>query len=198
VAYHESGHAIVGHLTPGADPVQKVSIIPRGVAALGYTLQTPLEDRFLMSRSELLGKIRGLLGGRAAEELVFGEASTGAANDLEKVADIVKNMLTVYGMSKHLPNLSLVEKGQNPFLGQGPTMQHRSEKLEELIDAETQEVIAACYQDARQVLADNRKALETMAQLLLEKEKIEAHDIENILGPRVQSKKSKGRLVVAQ
>ena len=198
VAYHESGHAIVGHLTPGADPVQKVSIIPRGLAALGYTLQTPLEDRFLMSRSELLGKIRGLLGGRAAEELVFGEASTGAANDLEKVADIVKNMLTVYGMSKHLPNLSLVEKGQNPFLGQGPTMQHRSEKLEELIDSETQEIIAACYQDARQVLADHRKALETMARLLLEKEKIEAHDIQNILGPRVQSKKSKGNLVVAQ
>jgi cell division protease FtsH len=100
VAYHESGHAIVGHFTPGADPVQKVSIIPRGIGALGYTLQTPLEDRFLMSRSELLGKIKGLLGGRAAEDLVFGEVSTGAANDLEKVADIVRNMLTVYGMSE--------------------------------------------------------------------------------------------------
>ena len=125
VAYHKSGHAIVGHFTAGADPVQKVSIIPRGIGALGYTLQTPLEDRFLMSRSELLGKIKGLLGGRAAEELVFGEVSTGASNDLEKVADIVRNMLTVYGMSRHAPNLSLVDKSPHPFLGQGPMREHR-------------------------------------------------------------------------
>lgn len=198
VAYHESGHAIVGHLTPGADPVHKVSIIPRGIGALGYTLQTPLEDRFLMSRSELLGKIKGLLGGRAAEELVFGEVSTGASNDLEKVADIVRNMLTVYGMSKHMPNLSLVEKEQNPFLAQGPVMQRRSDKLEELIDSETQEIINACYQEARQLLIGHQKELEAMAGLLLEKEKIEAHEIENILGPRAPSKKVKAKLAVAQ
>jgi cell division protease FtsH len=184
VAYHESGHAIVGHLTPGADPVQKVSIIPRGIGALGYTLQTPLEDRFLMSRSELLGKIKGLLGGRAAEELVFGEVSTGASNDLEKVADIVRSMLTVYGMSRHMPNLSLVEKGSNPFLGQGPTMQRRSERLEELIDGETREIIDACYADAKQVLVAHRRELEAMARLLLQKEKIDARDIQNVLGPR--------------
>ena len=191
VAYHESGHAIVGHLTPGADPVQKVSIIPRGIGALGYTLQTPLEDRFLMSRSELLGKIKGLLAGRAAEELVFGEVSTGASNDLEKVADIVKNMLTVYGMSKHAPNLSLVEKSQNPFLGQGPTLQHRSEKLEEIIDEETQEIIKACYEDAKQVLLKEQDKLESMAHILLEKEKINEKDILDILGPRVQEKETK-------
>ena len=187
VAYHESGHAIVGHLTPGADPVQKVSIIPRGIGALGYTLQTPLEDRFLMSRSELLGKIKGLLGGRAAEELVFGEVSTGASNDLEKVADIVRNMLTVYGMSKHMPNLSLVEKGNNPFLGQGPTTQRRSEKLEELVDSETREIIEACYTDAKRVLAAHRRELEQMARLLLQKEKIDGRDIQKILGPREPS-----------
>jgi cell division protease FtsH len=198
VAYHESGHAIVGHLTPGADPVHKVSIIPRGIGALGYTLQTPLEDRFLMSRSELLGKIKGLLGGRAAEELVFGEVSTGASNDLEKVADIVRNMLTVYGMSKHMPNLSLVEKEQNPYLGQGPAVQRRSEKLEELIDSETQEIINACYQEARQLLIGHQKALETMARLLLEKEKIEAREIQTILGPRAEPKKIKARLAVAK
>ena len=191
VAYHESGHAIVGHLTPGADPVQKVSIIPRGIGALGYTLQTPLEDRFLMSRSELLGKIKGLLAGRAAEELVFGEVSTGASNDLEKVADIVKNMLTVYGMSQHAPNLSLVEKSQNPFLGQGPTLQHRSEKLEEIIDEETQEIIKACYEDAKQVLLKEQDKLESMAHILLEKEKINEKDILDILGPRVQEKETK-------
>ncbi|MGA8180697.1 MAG: ATP-dependent zinc metalloprotease FtsH [Desulfobacterales bacterium] len=190
VAYHESGHAIVGHLTPGADPVQKVSIIPRGIGALGYTLQTPLEDRFLMSRSELLGKIKGLLGGRAAEELVFGEASTGASNDLEKVADIVKNMLTVYGMSRHAPNLSLVEKNQNPFLGQGPMLQHRSEKLEEIIDEETQEIIKACYEDAKQLLLEEKDKLEHMAHILLEKEKIDETDILDILGPRALKKKA--------
>jgi len=191
VAYHESGHAIVGHLTPGADPVQKVSIIPRGIGALGYTLQTPLEDRFLMSRSELLGKIKGLLGGRAAEELVFGEVSTGASNDLEKVADIVKNMLTVYGMSRHAPNLSLVEKNQNPFLGQGPMLQHRSEKLEEIIDEETQEIIKACYEDAKQILLKEQDKLENMAHILLEKEKIDEKDILDILGPRTQKKEVK-------
>jgi cell division protease FtsH len=184
VAFHESGHAIVGHLTPGADPVRKVSIIPRGIGALGYTLQSPLEDRFLMSRSELLGKIKGLLGGRAAEELVFGEVSTGASNDLEKVAELVRNMLTVYGMSQHMPNLSLVDKGQNQFLGQGPTMQRRSEKLEELIDRESQEIIAACYKEALQLLADHRRELNLMAQVLLEKEKIDDQEIQSLLGPR--------------
>jgi cell division protease FtsH len=191
VAYHESGHAIVGHLTPGADPVQKVSIIPRGIAALGYTLQTPLEDRFLMSESELLGKIKGLLGGRAAEELVFGEVSTGASNDLEKVADIVRNMLTVYGMSKHAPNLSLVEKNQNPFLGQGPMLQHRSEKLEEIIDEETQQIIKTCYEDAKQILLKEQDKLEHMAHILLEKEKIDEKDILDILGPREREKEGK-------
>ena len=190
VAYHESGHAIVGHLTPGADPVQKVSIIPRGIGALGYTLQTPLEDRFLMSRSELMGKIKGLLGGRAAEDLVFGEVSTGASNDLEKVADIVRNMLTVYGMSTQVPNRSLVEKGRNPFLDQGPATQRRSEKLEAMLDRETQEIIDGAYKEARQVLTDHRAELEAMARLLLEKEKIDAEDIQKVLGPAAASGKA--------
>ncbi|MCG6912149.1 MAG: ATP-dependent zinc metalloprotease FtsH [Deltaproteobacteria bacterium] len=184
VAYHESGHAVVGHFTPGADPVQKVSIIPRGVGALGYTLQTPLEDRFLMSRSELLGKLKGLLGGRAAEELIFGEVSTGAANDLEKVAAIVHGMLTVYGMSDRMPNRSLVENASNPFLGQGPSTQRRSENLEASIDRETQALIDSAYQSAKQILADHRPELEAMAKLLLEKEKIDTLDIQKILGPQ--------------
>ena len=183
VAYHESGHAIVGHLTRGADPVQKVSIIPRGIGALGYTLQTPLEDRFLMSRSELLGKVKGLLGGRAAEEIIFGEVSTGASNDLEKVADIVRNMLTVYGMSEKMPNRSLVEKPSNGFLGQGPSTSRRSESLESLIDSETQAIIDDAYQAAQQILAGHRDELEAMAALLLEKEKIDENDIRRIMGP---------------
>jgi cell division protease FtsH len=196
VAFHESGHAIVGHFTTGADPVQKVSIIPRGIGALGYTLQTPLEDRFLMSRSELLGKIKGLLGGRAAEELVFGEVSTGASNDLEKVADIVRNMLTVYGMSRNAPNLSLVDKNQNPFLGQSSMRQHRSEKLEELIDAEMQEIIAGCYAEAKNILQQERGKLQQMAQTLLQKEKINEQEILTILGPREGPEASKRAAVV--
>ena len=183
VAYHESGHAIVGHFTPGADPVQKVPIIPRGIGALGYTLQTPLEYRFLMSRSELLGTIKGPLGGRADEEMVFGEVSTGAANDLETVAGIVRNMLTAYGMSEYMPNCSLVGNETNPFLDQGPSTPRRSESLEALIDGESQAIIDAAYQPAKQILSGHRRELEPMADLLLEKEKIDAQDILRILGP---------------
>ncbi len=193
VAYHESGHAIVGHLTTGADPVQKVSIVPRGIGALGYTLQTPLEDRFLMSRTELVGKIKGLLGGRAAEELVFGDISTGAANDLEKVADIVRNMLTVYGMSEQMPNRSLVENASNPFLGQGPSTQRRSETLETLIDQETQKIIDDAYQKARQILIEHRGELESMAGLLLEKENIDGQDIQRILGQNLRDEDNTAR-----
>ncbi len=185
VAYHESGHAIVGHFTVGADPVQKVSIIPRGIGALGYTLQTPLEDRFLMSRTELVGKIKGLLGGRAAEQIVFGEVSTGASNDLEKVAKIARNMITVYGMSQEAPNISLVDHQQNMFLGQGPGMMQHSEKLGQMIDDEMQEIIRTCYADATQLLTDKRDKLEKMAQVLLKKEKMDEHEIIAILGPRV-------------
>jgi cell division protease FtsH len=185
VAYHESGHAIVGHFTPGADPVQKVSIVPRGIGALGYTLQTPLEDRFLMSRTELVGKIKGLLGGRAAEEIVFGEVSTGASNDLEKIAKIARNMITVYGMSERAPNISLVDPQQDLFLGQGPLIRQHSEKLEQMIDDETQGIIRACYEEAKQILLDNRDKLEKMARLLLDKEKMEASEILAVLGPRV-------------
>jgi len=190
VAFHESGHAIVGHFTPGADPVQKVSIVPRGIGALGYTLQTPLEDRFLMSRSELIGKIKGLLGGRAAEEIVFGEVSTGASNDLEKIAKIARNMITVYGMSQQAPNISLVDHQQDLFLGQGPGIMQHSEKLEQMIDDETQEIISTCYEDAKQLLTDKRDKLEKMARVLLEKEKMDEGEIKAILGPRVSKTKS--------
>ena len=184
VAHHESGHAIVGHFTPGADPVQKVSIVPRGIGALGYTLQTPLEDRFLMSRSELLGKIKGLLGGRAAEEIIFGEVSTGASNDLEKVAQIVRNMITVYGMSQQAPNISLVDHQQGQFLNQAPGLQPHSEKLAELIDQETQQIVQKCYEEAKALLTEQREKLEKMAHILLEREKIDEQDIIAILGPR--------------
>jgi cell division protease FtsH len=184
VAYHESGHALVGHFTPGADPVQKVSIVPRGIGALGYTMQTPLEDRYLMSRSELLGKIKGLLGGRAAEELVFGEISTGASNDLEKSTRIVKDMITIYGMSTQAPNISFVGRSENRFLGQGPFITRRSEKIEQIIDDEMITTIQSCYAESKQLITKHRDQLEKLAATLLEKENIDEKDIVSILGPR--------------
>ena len=183
VAYHESGHALVGHFTPGADPVQKVSIVPRGIGALGYTMQTPLEDRYLMSRSELLGKIKGLLGGRAAEELVFGEISTGASNDLEKATKIAKDMLTIYGMSKLAPNISLVERTENRFLGQGPFIGRHSEKIEQIIDEEIIATIQTCYEESKKLITEHRDQLEKLAKTLLKKENIDAKDILSVLGP---------------
>lgn len=184
VAYHEAGHAIVGHFTKGADPVRKVSIVPRGSGALGYVLQAPTEDRFLMSKDELLGKIKGLLGGRAAEEIIFGDVSTGASNDLEKVASIVRSMLTVYGMSDKLPNLSLQKEGQNNFLGNGGGAYRRSESLEQEIDKETLEIIANCYEETKVFLTERRDDLEKLAQVLLKKEILDEKDVLDILGPR--------------
>ena len=184
VAYHESGHAIVGYFTPGADEVQKVSIVPRGIGALGYTLQMPLEDRYLMSKTELLGKIKGLLGGRAAEEIIFGDISTGASNDLEKVAQLAKNMITVYGMSEKLPNISLVNNSGTGFLGNSQGLERRSEYLEKTIDEEIQKIISECYTDAKQILLDKKDKLEKMATVLLEKEVIDHKEIEEILGKK--------------
>ncbi|BBM84529.1 ATP-dependent zinc metalloprotease FtsH [Candidatus Uabimicrobium amorphum] len=187
VAYHESGHAIVGYFTPGADEVQKVSIVPRGFGALGYTLQMPLEDRYLMGKEELLGKIKGLLGGRAAEEIIFSDISTGASNDLERVAQIARNMITVYGMSQNLPNFSLVNKGTPGFLGQDNLMYKCSEKIEQIVDEEVLEMIQHCYEDAKNILIEKKPLLEEMANALLQKEVLEKNEIEEILGKENKS-----------
>lgn len=192
VAYHESGHAIVGHFTPGADPVQKVSIVPRGYGALGYTIQTPLEDRYLMSKSELIGKIKGLLGGRAAEEIVFGEISTGASNDLEKVSHIARAMVTVYGMGKRLPNLSLTQQSQSNFLNEGPHLSRRSEKLEQMIDEEVAEIVTQCYAESKQLLMEKRELLDRMANLLLEKEVLDQKEIQELLGENGSAQPQEG------
>jgi cell division protease FtsH len=182
VAYHESGHAIVGYFTPGADEVQKVSIVPRGIGALGYTMQMPLEDRYLMTESELRGKIKGLLGGRASEEITFGEISTGASNDLERATQLARNMIVVYGMSKKLPNISLVSKSESGFLGHAPGIERRSEYVEKIIDEETTELINSCYEEAKELLNEKKLLLEKMATLLLEKEVINYEEIKQILG----------------
>ena len=185
VAYHESGHTLVGYFTPGADPVQKVSIVPRGRGALGYTLQAPLEDRFLLSEQELRGRLRTLLGGRAAEELVFGEISTGAADDLEKASRLARQMLTVYGMSKRLPNLSLTETAQVGFLGQMPRDLPHSEEIEQAIGDEMIELLREAYEGAKALLAERRQQLEALATRLLAQEKVDEKDLLEVLGPRV-------------
>ncbi len=183
VAYHESGHAIVGYFTPGAEEVQKVSIVPRGIGALGYTLQMPLEDRYLLTRTELMGKIKGLLGGRAAEEIVFGDISTGASNDLERVNQLARDMVTVYGMSERLPNLNLASQGPG-FLGQEAARERRSEKLEERIDEEVQRIVQTAYEEAKALLAEKYDLLDAMAQKLLEQEVLNREEIEELLGTR--------------
>jgi len=184
VAYHESGHTLIGYFTPGADPVQKVSIVPRGRGALGYTLQAPLEDRYLMSHDELIGRIRVLMGGRASEDIVFGQISTGASDDIEKASRIARDMLMVYGMSRNLPNLSLASGVARSFLGQEPPSVPHSAEIEQLIGEEQLDILRQCYDEAKQFLSEKRALLETLAQRLLKQEKIDASDLLDILGPR--------------
>jgi cell division protease FtsH len=188
VAYHESGHALVGYFTLGADPVQKISIVPRGRGALGYTLQAPLEDRYLMSRDEILGRIRTLMGGRAAEELVFGEISTGASDDIQKASRIAREMLTVYGMSDKLRNLSLVGEPYEGFLGASGRDAPHSAAIEQEIGAEQLEILTRCYSEAKQLLTERRAQLEKLAERLLAQEKVDGDDLLEILGPRPGAK----------
>jgi len=184
IAYHESGHALVAHFTAGADPVQKISIVPRGRSALGYTMQAPLEDRYLRSRDELLGHIRVLLGGRAAEEIEFGVVSTGASDDLVKASTIARDMLTVYGMSVRLPNLSLMHQSETSFLGQGSELAPHSAEVEQAISQEQLEILASQYASAKEVLEKHRDQVGQLAERLLAQEKLESSDLLEILGER--------------
>ncbi|MCH2169787.1 ATP-dependent zinc metalloprotease FtsH [Myxococcota bacterium] len=192
VAVHESGHALVGYFTPGSDPVQKISIVPRGESALGYTLQAPAEDRFLLSHNELQGRIRTLLGGRAAEEIVFGEVSTGASDDLQKASQLARDMLTVYGMSRHLPNLSLVDDSRTSFLGQAAQDLPHSSEIERLVGEEQVEILGECYANARELLEQRRSMLDALAERLLEAEKLDAADLLELLGPRAPETNGSG------
>jgi cell division protease FtsH len=182
VAYHESGHALVAELTPGADPVTKVSIIPRGVAALGYTQQLPTEDRYLMTRSELLARIHVLLGGRVAEELIFGDISTGAQNDLQKATEIARTMVTQFGMSEKLGVVSL-EGPRTPMFLPVPMQAAKeySEETARTIDQEVKKILLDAHGKVRELLSARRQALERLAKLLLEKEVIEKPELQEIL-----------------
>ncbi len=171
VAHHELGHAIVAMALPGTDPVHKISIIPRGVGALGYTIQRPTEDRFLMTREELENKMAVLLGGRAAEEVVFGHLSTGAADDLAKVTDIARSMVMRFGMVRALGHVAYEEE-RPPFLGGALPQGHReySEETAREIDVAVREIVKSCYDKAIGILRRERSTLERWAQRLLEKE----------------------------
>ena len=178
VAYHELGHALIALTLPGVDPVHKVSIIPRGVGALGYTLQRPIEDRFLMTVEELENKMTVLLGGRAAEQLVFGEISTGAADDLMKVTEIARSMVTRYGMDPALGQAAY-ETERGSFLGQPIEGGGRrfSEDTAREIDVAVRERIERTYQKALEILRARRGELESLAKKLLEKETLTADEL---------------------
>ncbi|MBN1929519.1 MAG: ATP-dependent zinc metalloprotease FtsH [Chlorobiaceae bacterium] len=187
VAYHEAGHAIVSWLMPENDPVQKISIVPRGVSALGYTLNIPLEDRYLMTKGELIARICGLLGGRIAEEVVFGEVSTGAQNDLERVTEIAYNMVVVYGMSDKIGYLSFLESN-NPYTG-GPGIDKKyGDETARMIDTEVKSIVEEARNKVFKMLSENRDKLEILARELLSKEIVQYCRIEEILGKRPAGK----------
>ena len=181
VAYHESGHALIAETTPGARKVTKVSIIPRGLAALGYTLNAPEENKYLMQKHELVAEIDTLLGGRAAEEIFIGEISTGAANDLERATDIVKSMVMMYGMSE-VAGLMVLEKQKNIFLGGGlAPVKEYSEKLAEDIDEFIKNFLNQRYEHVKNRLKEYSEAIEEMVKELFEKEVLEGKRVREII-----------------
>ena len=185
VAYHEAGHAIVASVLPNLDPVHKISIIGRGFGALGYTMQVPLEDRYLMTRTDLLGQLAVLLGGRSAEEIAFREISTGAQNDLQRATDIARAMVTEYGMSDALGAVNY-DGGRGAKFLDTPFMQERgnhSEDTAQKIDAEVKRILSEAHDQARQILRDRNAVLDELSRRLLEREVIEGSELRELLGP---------------
>jgi len=185
VAYHEAGHAVVMHTLPQADPVHKVSIISRGMAG-GYTMSLPEEDRTLMPRKKLLADMVGLLGGRAAEELVFDDITSGASNDLERVTHMARAMVTRLGMSEQLGPMVYGKKEELIFLGREISEQRDySEAVAEQIDQEVRRLVSEAHAKARQILLEYRDRLDAVAQRLLEVETISREEFESIFPPPV-------------
>jgi len=181
IAYHESGHALVAKSLPNADPVHKVTIIPRG-GALGYVLQLPTEDRYLVTKSKMLDDIAVFLGGRVAEKIVFNEISTGAQNDLEKATALARKMVTEYGMSERIGPLTLGTKEEQVFLGRDISRsKNYSEEVAHDIDKEIRHIIDHCYEKARAILTENRHKLDKIAAVLKERETIEGAELEALL-----------------
>jgi cell division protease FtsH len=183
IAYHEAGHAIVAAFTPNSDPVQKVSIVPRGFGALGFTLQVPLEDRYIVTEDKLLGEIDVLMGGRAAEELTFKQISTGASNDIMRATDIARRMITDYGMSERYRNVALTKRGSGMI---GPTAEpvmtrEYGEETQRYIDETVAATVAERYETARRVLGEHKALLATLADELLEKESVDEARYKSII-----------------
>jgi cell division protease FtsH len=183
VAYHEVGHALVGSLMPGSGKVEKISIVSRGMAALGYTLQLPTEDRFLMDEAELRGQIATLLGGRSAEEIVFNSITTGASNDLQRATDLAEQMVTAFGMSKVLGPLAYQQGARPMFLDQGMANGRRtmSEETAQAIDREVKDIVETAHQQALEAIRHNRDLMETITMQLLETEAIEGQTLHHLL-----------------
>jgi cell division protease FtsH len=181
-AYHELGHAIVGHVLPNCDPVHKISIISRG-QALGYTISLPTEDKFLTTRAELTDTMAMTLGGRAAEEIVFGEVTTGASNDLEKVTETAKQMVMRFGMSDKLGPRVFGHDRSQPFLGREFSAEpDYSDEIAREIDDEIRRVVEEAHQTAKDVLTEHREGLDRISKILLERETIDAEQFERLLG----------------
>ena len=190
VAYHEVGHAIVGHLMPGGSKVAKISIVPRGMSALGYTLQLPTEERFLNSKEELQGQIATLLGGRSAEEIIFGKITTGASNDLQRATDLAEQMVGTYGMSDILGPLAYDKQGGGQFLGGGNNPRRElSDATAQAIDKEVRSLVDDAHENALNILKNNLSLLEDISQKILEKEVIEGDELIEMLGSSVMPEK---------
>jgi len=184
VSYHEAGHALVGRLLPKSDPVHRITIVPRGEAALGYTLSIPEEDKHLYTKEELVQRLTGIMGGRAAEEVVFGEVSTGAYDDLRKATDLAKRMVVSYGMSDAIGPINLSQENGNVFLGQDLVLnKEHSEEMSSLVDKEIKGLVEGCYRSAVHLLKKHVDMLHTLAKKLLEVETLEAEQLETLLGP---------------
>ncbi|MCM8811941.1 MAG: ATP-dependent zinc metalloprotease FtsH [Candidatus Omnitrophica bacterium] len=182
VAYHEAGHALVSIMVPGTDPVHKISIIPRGAAALGYTMQMPLEDRYITTRKELLAKLAVMLGGRAAEELIFSEITTGAQNDLEVATETARQMVTRYGMSDSLGALTYGRREGMVFLGRDIVEEKNySDQTAVLIDQEIRRIVEDAHKQAKAIVAQYKDRLEKLAETLLEKEVIDGDEAKRIV-----------------
>jgi cell division protease FtsH len=181
VAYHESGHALLAETTVGAKSVSKVSIVPRGLAALGYTLNKPEEDKFMMQRHELWAEVDVLLGGRAAEQVFIGEISTGAGNDLERATDIIKSMVQTYGMSD-IAGLMVLEKSRQSFLGQGQQASREySDKMAQDMDEFIKVSLQEHYENVVSRLEEYRGAIESMVALLYKKENITGEEVRELI-----------------
>ena len=194
IAYHEVGHALVSHLSGSDERVHKISIVPRGIAALGYTMQLPDQEKYLMTEGQIRVRLRGLLGGRASEEVVFGEGSTGAQNDLLKATEVARAMVTEYGMSDRLGPVHLSRERRPVFLGEKPTPSLTptyGESVADQIDAEVRRIVARALEEAKQLLTEGREALEAMTKRLLENEQLEGSELDALLAKALEAHRAR-------